>query len=90
MAESFDRQDYIVDVEWRWTSAPATVVGLHPSVLLGIPLVFATLLATWAILAWGLYVVLVVVLKMRTNLSPFEYLQMKLLKLMTGNRWSVR
>lgn len=90
MSEEFDRQDYIVDVEWRWTGVPANVLGLHSSVLLGIPLVFASLLSKWAIFAWIAYIVLVAMLKMRFNLSPFEYIQMKILKLMTGNRWSVR
>lgn len=90
MSEDFDRQDYIVDVEWRWTSVPATVVGLHSSVLLGIPVVFASLLSKWAILGWLAYIVFVVLLKTRHNLSPFEYARMKFVKLVTGNKWSVR
>lgn len=90
MSDEFDRQDYIVDVEWRWTSAPATVLGLHSSVLLGIPVVFAALLSKWAILGWLGYIIFVILLKTRHNLSPFEYARMRFVKLVTGNKWSVR
>lgn len=91
MSDEFDRQDYIIeDLEWRWTGVPATVYGLHSSVLLGIPLVFATLFSKWAFLGWMVYVAFVALLKMRHNLSPFEFIRMRLVKLVTGNRWSVR
>lgn len=90
MADEFDKQDYILDVEWRWTSVPVSVVGLHASVLLGFPLVFAALLSKWAFLVWVLYIALVAILHVKHGLSPFDYAKMRFTRLVTGNRWSVR
>lgn len=88
--DDFDRQDYMVDVEWRWTSVPNSVVGLHTSVLLGIPFVFITLFSKIFIFAWIGYIVLVAVLNMQTGLSPVDYIKLTFTKLVTGNKWSVR
>lgn len=90
VTEKFDREPYLTGVDWRWTAAPSSVVGLDVTVLLGIPLFFAFQLSLKVIYLWIVYVAFVAFVRGKYRLTPLQYFRMLLTKYVDGNSWFVR
>lgn len=88
--EEFNREEILTHVGWRWTAAPTTLAGFHPSVLLGFPAFLISLLSMEVLIGWGVYIAFVGFILFRTKMTPFEYARMMFTKYIVGNSWSVR
>jgi uncharacterized membrane protein len=91
--DEFDRKDVIVSDLWRFTGAPTTVAGLHPSVLIGLPAMLLSLtvgLFRAVFFLWLLYIGFVYYLHSKHKISPIDWVKMKKTRFLKGNKWQVR
>lgn len=91
--DEFDRAEVIVSERWRFTSARTTVMGLHASVLLGLPAILAALalgIFRPVMLLWVAYIGFVIYLKSKWKITPIEWGCMLYTRFVKGNKWLVR
>lgn len=76
-------------IDWRWTAAPLTILGLHYSVLIFIPLLLFSQLSWWVVIAFAVYSAFLAWCGNK-KLAPWSMVRFLIVRLYYGDRYSVR
>lgn len=76
-------------IDWRWTSASLSILGLHYSVLIFLPLLLFSQLSWWVVIACAIYCSFLAWCRHK-KLAPWAMVQFLIVRLHHGDRYSVR